>query len=147
MDGRKNSRIPRRLARAAARFAAWRRSHEPHTRIPKFLWTAAVKLAAELGISYTATWLRLNYYDLKKHVKAAAPQSSHASGAAPPSSHASGGKQMPSFLELPAAALATSGECVIELENSAGSKMRIQVKGSHGPDLVALSAAFCNLKR
>src|SRR5207244_924986 len=107
MDSRKNSQMPRRLARAAARFAAWRRTHVPHSRIPKFLWTAAVKLAAELGVSYTAIRLRLNYYDLKKHVGTTAP----------PSREVSVAKQIPSFVELPVSAFPTFSECVIEPEH------------------------------
>jgi len=136
MSGRQKSEIPRRLARAASRFAAWRRTHAAHTRIPKSLWTAAARLAAELGISYTATRLKLNYNDLKKHVDATTS----------PSKHASAAGQIPAFLELPASALPSSGECLIELENTAGSKMRIHIKGSHTPDLVALSAAFCGVE-
>jgi hypothetical protein len=136
MGGKQKSEIHSRLARAAFRFAAWRRMHEPHTRIPKPLWAAAVKLAAEFGISRTATRLRLNYNDLKKHLEVIAPPSRHASIAPKP----------PSFVELPASSFPVSGDCVIELENAAGTKMRIQIKGSHCPDLVALSAAFCNVE-
>ncbi len=55
--------------------------------------------------------------------------------------------RQPSFVELPASALGMSGECVIELENTVGCTMRIQIQGSHCPDLVALSAAFCNAER
>lgn len=133
MSGRENNEVPRRLARAAARFAAWRRTHAPHTRIPKFLWTAAAKLAAEFGVSYTATQLKLNYYDLKKHLEAT-----------PAASTRPLPKQSPAFLELPSHAFATSGECVIELENTVGSTMRIHIKGPDCPDLVALSTAFYN---
>jgi hypothetical protein len=137
MDGRKRSEVPPRLARAATRLAAWRRTHVPHTRIPRSLWNGATKLAAEFGISYTATRLRLNYNDLKKHVEATAPISRHTSVR----------RQMASFVELPASTFPTAGECVIELQNTAGSTMRIEIKGSHCPDLVALSAAFYSVKR
>src|SRR5262245_50433766 len=75
MSGRMNGEVPRRVARAASRFEAWRRTHAPHTRIPQSLWTAAVELVAEFGVSYTATRLMLNYYDLKKHVEATPPPS------------------------------------------------------------------------
>lgn len=133
MDGRKRSEVPRRLARAASRFAAWRRTHAPHSRIPTFLWTAAVKLAADFGISRTATALRLNYYDLKKHFEF---------------------KQLPagrgsdnSFVELPASAFPAIGECLIELENAAGCKIRVQLKGTHCPDLVSLSRTLWSVER
>ena len=136
MDGRKRGEIPQRLARAASRFAAWRRTHVPHSRIPKFLWTAAVKLAADFGISGTATALRLNYYDLKKHVESKAP-----------SRLPSAVERMPAFVEWPATARSAPGECLIELENAAGSKMRIHLKGTHGPDPLALSGSFWSMAR
>ena len=137
MRSARNGDVSLRLSRAASRFAAWRRTHVPHSRIPKFLWTAAVKLAADFGISRTATALRLNYYDLKKHVESKAP----------PSRPASAAKHTPAFLEWPASALPTPPECVIELENTAGSKMRIHLKGHHDPDLVTLSGSFWNMAR
>lgn len=136
MRSKRNGPVASRLLRAASRFAAWRRTHVPHSRIPKFLWTAAVNLAADFGISRTATVLRVNYYDLKKHFESKAS----------PSGRASPAKRNP-FVELPASAFPTAGECLIELENAAGSKMRIHLKGLHGPDLVALSGTFWNMPR
>lgn len=133
MRSKKGGHMSPRLARAASRFAAWRRMHVPHSRIPKSLWSAAVKLAAEFGISGTATALRLNYYDLKKHVE---------SNTSPSPTN-----RIPAFVEWPASALSTTGEYLIELENAAGSKMRIHLKGSHGPDLLALSGSFWNMSR
>jgi hypothetical protein len=162
MGGKQSSEVHPRLVRAAVRFAAWRRTHEPHTRIPKPLWTTAVRLAAEFGISRTATCLRLNYYDLKKHVDATGVASDRRSVArqisAPwkhpsaarhtrsPWKPPSAARQVPSFVELPASAFPTAGECVIELENTSGCRMRIQINRSHCPDLVALSSAFCRIE-
>ena len=37
-----------------------------------------------------------------------------------------------------------SGECVLEVENDDGVKMRIHLKGVAMPDLVALSRSFWN---
>jgi hypothetical protein len=134
MRSKKNGQMSPRLLRAASRFAAWRRMHVPHSRIPKSLWSVAVKLAVEFGISCTATALRLNYYDLKKHVE------SNESASRLPSA----AKHMPAFVEWPASAVVATGEYVIELENAAGSKMRIHLKGPHAPDLMALSRSFWN---
>jgi hypothetical protein len=53
-------------------------------------------------------------------------------------------KQTPTFVEWPASSFPAPTECVIELENAAGSRMRIELKGSHTPDLVALSGTFWN---
>jgi hypothetical protein len=54
---------------------------------------------------------------------------------------------MPAFVELPASTLSTVGECVIELENAAGSRMRVHLKGVHVPDLVALTGGFWSAER
>jgi len=78
-----------------------------------------------LGISRTATALRVNYYDLKKHVESSTSLLEPSS----PAAH--------SFIELPT--LPALGECLIELENAHGCKMRLQLKGTPGPDLVSIS--------
>ena len=137
MGSRSNGEISPRLLRAVSRFAAWRRTHAFHSRIPKSLWAAAVKLAAEFGISRTATRLKLNYYDLKKHVESTTP----------PLRRASVVEHKPVFVEWPSSALPMSGECIIELEHATGSKMRVHLKGPHSPDLVSLSTAFWNMPR
>jgi hypothetical protein len=48
------------------------------------------------------------------------------------------------FVELPSSALSIMSECVIELEDAAGSRMRVQLKGQNAPDLLALSRSFWN---
>ena len=137
MRRKKNGEVPLRLARAAARFEDWRRTQVPHSRIPHLLWAAAVKLAIDHGISRTATALRLNYYDLKKHVETKRP----------PATPASLAEHSSAFVEVPASVFPTSGESLIEFENAAGSKMRVQLKGSPGPDVVALANAFWSRPR
>jgi hypothetical protein len=45
---------------------------------------------------------------------------------------------------LPSAVQITSGECVLEVENTDGAKMRMHLKGVAMPDLTALSRSFWN---
>jgi hypothetical protein len=100
------------------------------------LWAAAVKMAESHGIHRTAKSLRLDYYSLKKRVQR----------------KAAGGDDVPderagaTFLELPATAWAGSGlgsgECMLELENAGGAKMRVHLKGFAAPDLTALGRSF-----
>jgi hypothetical protein len=137
MRSTRHSQVPPRLVRAAARFADWRRSRVIGTRIPKSLWVSAVRLAAEFGISRTATCLKLDYYELKRHLESIAP----------PAKQASVAKQSTAFVELSASSFPTSGECVIELEDAQGSTMRIHLMGSNVPDLVALSDGFWNSRQ
>ena len=136
MRSNRNGQISPRLLRAAARFAQWRRTRVIGTRIPKTLWAAAVRLAGQFSIARTASCLKLDYDELKKHLESRTPSAMQTS--------TSVAKQTPAFVEWPASSFPTPAECVIELENAAGSKMRIQLKGSHAPDLVALSSTFWN---
>src|SRR5262245_28620636 len=104
---RAKQQLPERLVRAAARFAAWRRSHVAHSRIPRFLWNAAVNLAREFGVSRTAITLSLNYGDLKKRVESKLSASRHVL----PAEHQS-------FVELSTSGFPTPRECLIELEST-----------------------------
>lgn len=134
MGSTRSGQVPPQLVRTATRFADWRRTRVIGTRIPKALWASAVRLAGQFGISRTATCLKLDYYELKKHLESATPSVVQTSVP----------KQTPAFVEWPPSSFGTPGECVIELENAAGAKMRIELKGSHTPDLVALSRTFWN---
>ena len=137
MRGRKTSGVPLPLVRAARRFETWRQAHSVGTRIPKSLWALAVELAATYGVSRTAAVLRLNYYDLKKRSWTAASQSATSEAPIP----------LPAFIELPPSTLLGPAECVIEFEHSTGCKMRVQLKGTQVPDLVALGRSFWGAQR
>lgn len=132
MDASKHGEISQDLARAAARFSAWRRATQLGARIPPALWGLAVELAQQHGVSRTAAALKLDYYSLKKRLAA----SGSGRQSSPPSA------LRPAFVELPAGPFAATGECLIELENAAGAKMRIHLKGSAMPDLAALGRDF-----
>ena len=66
MRGKKSVKLPSDLTGAQSRFAKWRRTRKPGTRIPERLWASAVKLAATYGLHPTASALRLDYYSLKR---------------------------------------------------------------------------------
>jgi len=125
---KKRGEVPAPLLRLKRKFTEWRNSRTPGQRIPHLLWKSAAKLAAEYGLSQTATVLGLDYYSLKRHVE---QQSSETrSGAA--------------FIELPSAPLAPTSECIIELDDGTGASMRIHLKGSELPDLLELGRSFWN---
>jgi hypothetical protein len=128
MGGRQRRELPPDLARAAGRFAQWRRSRVLGERIPESLWNHAVDLASRHGVSRTASVLSVGYRELQKRV---ARQPICDGEESPPPM---------AFVELPPAVAA--GECVIEFENALGSRMRVQLKGSQLPDLVALGRSF-----
>ena len=121
----KNPKVPASLSRLERRFAAWREKRAQGQRIPTSLWKSAVDVAVEHGVSRTASLLKLDYYALKKRVENAS--SSRASSA---------------FVELPSVPLSMVGVCVIEWEDVAGARMRVQLKGQNAPDVLALSRSF-----
>ena len=126
MRSRQCAELPASLSRLGQRFAVWRKTRKPGERIPEPLWRAAVKLAATCGLNRTARFLKLDYYSLKKRLD-------HAGSPLPSSA----------FIELPSPTVVSS-ECVIEWEDAAGARMRVQVKGQKLPDLLALSRSFWN---
>jgi hypothetical protein len=108
------------------RFEDWRKSGRPRTRIPKRLWESAVQAAGQYGLNRTAKTLRLDYYNLKKRLDATSAVR----------------ETTPAFIELSPVTTGATQECVIELENRNGAKMRIHIKGMGLPDLTVLSSTF-----
>ena len=91
--------------------------------MPVALWAAALALAQEHGLYTTARALRVDYGSLKKRRDGAA----------------AGRVPSPAFVELPAVRPTGLGPCVIDLEAPQGGRMRIEVTGVTGADLVALT--------
>jgi hypothetical protein len=141
MDARKSRNLPARLAGLRRRFEDWRRTHEARSRIPAPLWSSAVKMAGVYGVNRTARALRLGYYALKKRVE----HETLVNGtmAAMPAAGPKAEVVTP-FLELVPPLSVGVGECILELENAVGAKMRVHLKGMASPDLVALTQSFWN---
>jgi len=133
MNGRKRRDFPAPLEGVRRRFAQWRKTHKARARIPNRLWIAAVKMADTYGLHRTARALPIEYYSLKKRVgQSASAQGSH---------EASPGT---AFLELPPPVPIAACDCTPELEDTAGSKMRVHLKAASPPDLTALCRSFWN---
>jgi hypothetical protein len=116
------------LEQARRRFERWRETRLGRSRIPEALWPIAVGLARQHGLNQTARALRLNYYGLKRRVE-------------------SGGGKVEegrtTFVELIAPKAATGTcECILEMENARGAKMRIQLKGGEAPELARLASVL-----
>jgi hypothetical protein len=119
------------LSLAAERLGRWRQVRKRGERIPAALWGAAVELAGRYGVNRAARALRLDYYDLKKRLKAK-------------TSPLTGPRQSVAdvrFEELPTSAFAPL-ECVIQFENRGGARLRIEWRGSAAPDVAALGRDF-----
>lgn len=130
MSSKEMRDLPGDLERLRRRFERWRGTHRARARISDSLWAAAAKLAGSYGICRTAKALRVGYYSLKGRV------GQEPAGAAELSRE--------TFLELPPPLSSSLGECTVEWEDAAGSKMRVHLKGFHAPDLAALGGSFWN---
>jgi hypothetical protein len=118
------------LAQVKDRFALWRKSRKRGEHISNALWSAAVGLAEQHGVQRVAQELRVNCNVLKKRI---------ARNADPMQTV----KAAPQFVELFAqtALNATrSVECMVEMENGRGGKMRVEINNISG--LIDLASAF-----
>lgn len=130
MRSRTAGTLPAPLEATRRRLDRWRRTRTARSRIPDALWTSAVQAAGRYGLHRTAQALRLDYYALKKRVaEAAADREPDREEAA-------------TFLELPAAVSSGVSECIVELEDAGGAKMRMHLKGGTVPDVTALARSF-----
>lgn len=150
--------LPASLERMRRRFQQWRQSRKSRSRIPDSLWAAAVKVAGIYGLHRTARALPVEYYSLKKRMEHQSADHGRALFDGTRARSVRG--KHPStagttFLELPvdhgqpsvdgARALALGAcDCTLELEDRAGSKMRVHWKAATPPDLTALCRSFWN---
>ena len=134
MNTSKAHGLPAELEAVRRRFKHWRKTHKPRSRIPDALWVAAAKMAGRYGLHRAARALRVEYYSLKRRVEqsSAAVSGRHEPGPAA------------TFVEWPAPMPAGAGDCTLELEDAAGSKMRIHLTSAALPDLAAISRSFWN---
>ncbi|MFZ1134789.1 MAG: hypothetical protein WAN69_07575 [Candidatus Korobacteraceae bacterium] len=122
--------VPADLSGVAERLERWRQGRKRGDRIPATLWVEAAELASRYGVNRTARTLGLDYYHLKKRVKTSSRTGPRKSAADV------------RFEELPASAFAAPLECVIQFENSAGARLRIEWRGNTAPDVAALGRDF-----
>jgi hypothetical protein len=131
--------FPAWLERLRRRFERWRQTRDGRSRIPEALWASAVKAAGRYGLNPTARALGLDYYSLKRRVEVL-PRSRAGRTAG-----SRGGSDHPAtatFVEWPPLGAGGSPECIVELEDAGGAKMRVHLKGIPTPDWAALSRSF-----
>jgi len=135
MKTRENSELPGGLEKTRQRFERWRQKRPMGRRIPDSLWAAAVEAAESCGIGRTAKVLRLDYNSLKRRLEENLTARVRGSE----------GEPKAAFVELAVPAAAASRECTVELEDGAGAKMRIHLRGVETSDLAALCHSFRGL--
>ena len=123
------------LTQLKRRFEQWRAGRKLGTRIPLELWSEAVEMVAVHGACRVAGELHLDYDMLKRRAALADRKA--------PSTELA-----PRFVELfaPAGPMTVGGashpECVVELANARGAKMRVELSGNGLGGLSALCSAF-----
>jgi len=123
--------LPSPLESVQYQFETWRETKKtPREPIPEYLWKAASKLKNKYPISRISKALRLNQTDLKNRISG---QKSNRQKKKPSS---------PLFVELDYLHSFLVSECIVEMEDASGSKMRMSFKGQADLDLLELGKAF-----
>ena len=130
---RKSTPIHEPIAQLQRQLDQFRSTQPRRTKLPESLWQAAVELARQHGVYSVAHPLRLDYMGLKRRL-----------GAAPRFRRKT---SKPAFVELIAPHPAMLEGCMIELESSGGSKMRIQWKTTTPLDWANLLRAWRDAER
>lgn len=135
MGIRQKEAVHAELERARQRFDRWRQTHKGRRRIPEPLWNVAVKAASTCGVSKTAATLRIDYTGLKRRVATVATSGDSIASVET------------TFLELTAPVSSGLRRCVVQMEDSDGAKMRMELSGVETRDLLALSRTFWRAER
>ena len=130
---RKSTPIPEPIAQLQRQLDQFRSTQPRRTKLPELLWQSAVELARQHGVYSVAHPLRLDYMGLKKRLGGASTRRQKAA--------------KPAFVEWIGPDRAQLEECVIDLESSGGSKMRIQWKTAAPPDWASLLRAWRDAER
>ena len=131
---RKKQPIPgQSLSEVKEQFKTWRRTRKSLRPIPQKLWAAAVNLTAKHSISQISKELVLDYSTLKK--RAAVKKKAGAASTNPPG-----------FIEVNLEPPAAVTECIVEMQDIAGAKMRMHFRGKTDFDLLQLAKAFWGKK-
>jgi hypothetical protein len=121
------------ISEVKEQFKIWRRTRKSPRPIPEKLWTAAVSLTAKHSISQISKELVVDYTVLKKRV--AIKKKDSAVSMSPPG-----------FIELNLQPPAAASECIVEMQDILGSKMRMHFRGKTDFDLLELAKAFWRKK-
>ena len=117
------------LSEVKRQFEEWRKMKTGRERIPEKLWEAAVSLSKEHSISRISKALRLNYTALKNRIVEKDEDTIIEKVSAP------------AFIELDFEHPAFVSECIVEMEDGSGAKMKLCFKGQPDFDLLELGKA------
>ena len=118
------------LEEVCQQFEYWRQTRKKRCPIPQELWQAAETLYPEYSLYNISKALRLNYTDLKQRLERKQPASI-------PSAISRA-----EFIELNINSPIRPQECLVEMEDAFGAKMRMHFKGGARLDLLEFGRIF-----
>lgn len=128
MAQKQTTPIPEPITRLQRQLEEFRRTRPRRTKLPESLWDTAAELARQYGVHAVAQPLRLDYMGLKKRLGEEASRQAT--------------QPKPVFVELSAPPAGTRPACLIELESTRGSKLRIHWPAGTAPDWAGLLRAW-----
>jgi hypothetical protein len=117
------------LSEVKEQFKIWRRTRKSPRPIPEKLWQAAVSLTANHSIRQISKELVVDYSALKKRVPLKKKNTAAKMSAA-------------GFIELNLEPPAAVSECIVEMQDNLGAKMRMHIRGKTDFDFLELAKAF-----
>lgn len=125
------------LEEVQQQFQLWRKTKTGRERIPDSLWQAAVEVFYIWGHSLhkISKTLHLNHTALKQHVEPHLPSSIDVEPDATP-------EDPPAFIAFELDSPSPVSECVIEMEDSTGAKMRMCLRGKTDPSILGICKSF-----
>ncbi|MBV6343441.1 hypothetical protein [Candidatus Magnetobacterium casense] len=125
------------LADLQKRFNNWRMKRKKRGVIPEELWDSAVRAVQENPPGRVSRVLGLNYLNLKKRVE---------EGGA--TQQVNRNKEVSKFVEFDIRQLSIAGiECVVEVEEANGAKMKVQIKNASSVTPMELVRVFLERSR
>jgi hypothetical protein len=118
------------LEAVCQQFEYWRQTRKKRCPIPEQLWQAAESLYPKHSLYHISKALRLNYTDLKQRF-----EQKQTDFIPPPI-------DCGEFIELNVNSPIAPAECLVEMEEPYGAKMRMQFKGGAGLDFLELGKLF-----
>ena len=125
------------LEEVKQQFKIWRATKTGRERIPDSLWQAAVEVfhIGEHSLHKISKTLHMNYTALKQHVEQHLLSSIKVKPEASP-------EHSPAFIAFELDPPVSVSECVIEMEDTVGAKMRMCLRGKIDPNILEICKSF-----
>lgn len=125
------------LEEVQQQFKIWRETKTGRERIPDSLWQAAAEVFhnGEHSLHKISKTLHLNHTSLREHVEQHLPSSIESEPEAVP-------EHSPAFIAFELDPPISVSECVIEMEDTTGAKMRMCLRGKTDPNILGICKSF-----